>query len=123
MGKVRNRCARYGRSVWLCLMAFVSPLGAVDPGTAIQTATVVKEGSPGLMRAGKGMAEVPWQMAQCLRLPLGLIQIVFSPLPEVDFSDGLKNTGKGLVAPFKLGIAVLEMPYEVVGGIGDALGA
>ena len=33
----------------------------------------------------------------------------------------IANTGKGLVAPFKLCIATLEMPYEVFGGIGDAV--
>ena len=99
------------------------PLVAVDPGTAVKTAVAAKEGVPGLVRAGKGIAEVPWQAAQCFRLPMGLVEMIFSPLPEVEFYEGLKNTGKGLVAPFKLGLAVLEMPYEVCGGVGDAAGS
>ena len=95
--------------------------GATDPGTAIQAAALVKQSAPGLVRAGKGLAEVPLQAANCLRLPLGLMELLFSPLPEVALKDGLSNTGKGLVAPFKLCIATLEMPYEVVCGIGDAV--
>ncbi|MDD4103090.1 MAG: hypothetical protein PHU80_10740 [Kiritimatiellae bacterium] len=105
------------------LCATATHLYAADPVSVIQTAAAVKEAAPGLTRAGKGIAEVPRQTAQCLRLPLGLVQMVFSPLPEVTFKDGLKNTGKGLVAPFKLCIAILEMPYEVVCGIGEASGA
>jgi hypothetical protein len=104
----------------LCLSAM--RLSAADPVTVAQTAVAAKKSAPGLTRAGKGIAEVPLQCAQCLRLPLGLVQMVFSPLPEVTFKDGLKNTGRGLVAPFNLCIAVLEMPYEVVCGLGEAAG-
>ena len=107
----------------VCLLASASTAAAVDPGTVVETAALAKEGAPGLMRAGKGIAEVPWQAGQCLRLPLGLVQIVLSPLPGVGLTDGLKNTGIGAVAPFKLCIAILEMPYEIVAGIGDAVGS
>jgi len=107
-----------------CLLCAVATrLSAADPVTVVKTAAAVKKSAPGLSRAGKGIVEVPRQCAQCLSLPLGLTQMVFSPLPEVTFKDGLKNTGRGLVAPFKLCIAVLEMPYEVVCGLGDAAGA
>ncbi|MDX9866983.1 MAG: hypothetical protein RBT78_03565 [Kiritimatiellia bacterium] len=112
------------RGVWVLLLLLL-PLfraGATDPGTALQTAAAVKGGMPGLTRAGRGLAEVPRQAAQCLRLPLGLTQMLFSPLPAVTFSEGLRNTGRGVVAPFRLCIAVLEMPYEVIGGLGDAAG-
>ena len=99
-----------------------APLWAmVDPGTAVKTAVAAKGSLPGLVRAGKGLVEIPRQVAQCLRLPLGLVEMVFSPLPEVEFYDGLKNTGKGLVAPFKLCVATLELPSEVFGGLGDAV--
>ena len=97
------------------------PLRAVDPGTAIEATAVAKGSLPGLVRAGKGIVEVPWQVAQCFRLPLGIVQMVFSPLPGVEFTDGLENTGKGIVAPFKLCVATLEMPYELFGGLGDSV--
>ncbi len=105
------------------LLSSVSAGEAVEPGTAVETAALAKESAPGVMRAGKGIAEVPWQAGQCLRLPLGLVQIVLSPLPGVGLVEGLKNTGIGAVAPFKLCIAILEMPYEVMAGLGDAAGA
>ncbi len=95
--------------------------GATDPGTAVQAAVAARGCVPGLVRAGKGIAEIPWQAGQCLRLPLGLVEMVFSPLPGVTFSEGLKDTGKGVVAPFKLCMATLEMPREVFCGLGDAV--
>jgi hypothetical protein len=107
-------------AVSLCGAA-VLPLQATDPGTALETAALVRSGTPGLIRAGKGVVEIPRQAARCLLLPLGLTEMLFAPLPEVDFMEGLRDTGKGLTAPFKLCMATLEMPYEVVGGLGDAL--
>lgn len=122
----RGRPAKAGRapsfrSLLALQFALALPLGAVDPATAAKTAVVAKDGVPGLVRAGKGIAEVPWQAAQCFRLPLGLVEMLFSPLPEVAFMDGLRDTGKGLVAPFKLCVATLEMPYEVCAGLADAV--
>ncbi len=105
----------------LLVVGAVTTAGATDPGTAIQTAVAAKGSLPGLVRAGKGVAEIPWQAGQCLRLPLGLVEVLLSPLPGIAFSDGLENTGRGVVAPFKLCVAVLEMPVEVFGGLGDAV--
>ena len=95
--------------------------GATDPGTAVQAAVAAKGCLPGLLRAGKGVVDVPYQAGQCLRLPLGLVEMAFSPLPGVAFSDGLKDAGKGVVAPFKLCLATLEMPVKVFGGLGDSV--
>lgn len=110
-------------SQFYALILFLFAIGSVqgsDPVTALQAVAVAKESVPGLTRAGRGITEVPRQVAHCLRLPLGLTQMLFSPLPGVTFGEGLSNTGRGLVAPFKLCIAVLEMPYEVTCGLGDA---
>ena len=56
--------------VWaaLCLSVAVRTVSAADPGTVLQTAAAAKSGAPGLARAGKGIAEVPRQAAQCFRL-------------------------------------------------------
>lgn len=94
---------------------------AADPGTALQAAVAAKGCVPGLLRAGRGIVEIPRQAGQCVRLPLGLVEMVFSPLPGVRFSDGMQDVGKGVVAPFKLCLATLEMPGEVLGGLGDAV--
>ena len=103
------------------LLACALPAAAADPGTALEVAVLARDSMPGLVRAGKGIAAVPWHVGQCLRLPLGLVELVLSPLPGVTFAEGLENTGRGLVAPFRLCVAVLEMPVEVLGGVGDAL--
>lgn len=84
-------------------------------------AVAQKQFLPGLKRAGKSIVEIPWQLGQCLRLPLGVVEVVASPLPEVEFKEGLKDLGAGVVAPFKLCIAIFEMPYEVFCGLGDAV--
>ncbi len=111
---------RVRRAVLLVAMLAVRELAASDPGTALEAAALAKGSLPGLIRAGQGVVEVPRQVGQCLRLPLGVVELLFSPLPGVTVSEGLKDTGKGVVAPFKLVIAVLEMPFEVLGGLGDA---
>ena len=51
----------------LCVWAALC-LSVADPGTVLQTAAAAKSGAPGLVRAGKGIAEVPRQAAQCFRL-------------------------------------------------------
>ena len=94
----------------------------VIPDPRVQAVAVAqKQFLPGLKRAGSSILEVPWQLGQCLRLPLGLVEVVASPLPGVEFKEGLKDFGVGVVAPFKFCIAVFEMPYEVFCGLGDAV--
>ena len=94
----------------------------VIPDPRVQAVAVAqKQFLPGLKRAGSSILEVPWQLGQCLRLPLGLVEVVASPLPGVEFKEGLKDLGVGVVAPFKFCIAAFEMPYEVFCGFGDAV--
>ncbi len=94
----------------------------VIPDPRVQAVAVAqKQFLPGLKRAGGSILEIPWQLGQCLRLPLGLVEVVASPLPGVEFKEGLKDLGVGVVAPFKFCIAVFEMPYEVFCGLGDAV--
>lgn len=107
--------------VTLMAAGYVLSLGAADPGTALEAAALAKGSAPGLMRAAKGVVEVPKQVAECLRLPLGLVETVLSPFPGIELREGLKNTGTGLIAPFKLCAATLALPYEVVGGLGDSV--
>jgi hypothetical protein len=55
-----------------------------------------------------------------LRLPLGVVEVAFSPLPGLTLFSGLRNIGKGLVAPFKLVESVLVLPYNVLDGCSRA---
>jgi len=96
------------------------PVVVADP--RVQAVAVAqKQVLPGLKRAGKSIVEIPWQLGQCLRLPLGVVEVVACPLPEVTFKEGVKDLGAGILAPFKFCIAVCEMPYEVYCGLADAI--
>jgi hypothetical protein len=98
------------------------PIPVVVPDPRVQAVAVAqKQFLPGLKRAGKSIVEIPKQLGQCLRLPLGLVEVVACPLPDVTFKEGVKDLGAGILAPFKFCIAVCEMPYEVYCGLGDAV--
>jgi len=112
--------ARRARAFCAAVLSMATTASATDPVTAAKTAIAANESISGMARAGRGLIEVPRQLAQCFRLPLGLAELLFSPLPDVDFKQGLKDTGKGVIAPFKLCIATLEMPYEVYSGLDAA---
>lgn len=112
----------YGWLFLFCWIAARSFAGAwIIPDPTVQAAHVVQERTQGLVRAGKGVTEVPWQLGQCLRLPLGLAEVLFSPLPGVEFKTGLEDLGVGVLAPFKFGVALFEMPREVYCGFADTL--
>jgi hypothetical protein len=97
------------------------PLWATDPGTAIEAAALAKGSLPGLVRSLKGIYDVPCQAVQCLKLPLGLSEMVLSPFPGIGFMEGVDDTVKGVVAPFKFCKAVIDLPGEFFGGLGDAI--
>jgi len=112
----------YGVLLLLCGFTCCSHAGAgILPDPTAQATRIVQQRTQGLMRAGKGVTEVPWQLGQCLRLPLGLAEVLFSPLPGVEFKEGLEDLGVGVLAPFKFGVAVFEMPREVYCGFADTL--
>jgi len=56
-----------------------------------------------------------------ISLPLRLAEVIFCPLPDVEFKEGLDDLGTGVLAPFRFCKAVFEMPYEVYCGLSDAV--
>lgn len=94
----------------------------IVPDPRVQAVAVAqKHLLPGLKRAGKSIIEIPRQVGQCFRLPLGLAEVIFCPLPDVEFKEGLDDLGAGVLAPFRFCRAVCEMPYEVYCGLSDAV--
>ncbi|MEI6423277.1 MAG: hypothetical protein WCP55_13730 [Lentisphaerota bacterium] len=94
----------------------------VIPDPRVQVAAAAqKQLLPGLKRAGNSIIEIPRQLGQCFRLPLGLLEVLLSPLPDIEFKEGVGDLGSGILAPFKFCIAVCEMPYEVYRGLGDVV--
>jgi hypothetical protein len=109
-------------SASLALAEKKPPIPVVIPDPRVQAVVAAeKQFLPGLKRAGKSIVEIPRQLGQCLRLPLGLVEVVACPLPDVTFKEGVKDLGVGILAPFKFCMAVCEMPYEVYCGLGDVI--
>lgn len=96
------------------------PVIIPDPRVQV-VAAAQKQLFPGLKRAGNSIVEIPRQLGQCFRLPLGLFEVLLSPLPDIEFKEGVGDLGSGIVAPFKFCIAVCEMPYEVYRGLSDVV--
>ena len=88
---------------------------AVDPVTAATILPAV----PTAVKVVKDVAAIPMDVADVLRLPLGITEMVLAPLPGINFTSGLKDTGQGVIAPFKLVGDVLKLPYNLVGGLSD----
>ena len=86
---------------------------AVPPAAAMAT----KGSIPGVgetMTFVQEVAAVPKHAGEILYLPLGVVECVFCPLPEVEFKSGLGHIGTGLLAPFRLVEAVVTLPYDAV---------
>ena len=62
----KQKTGRLALLAWVLLLSRVAaaPLPSVDPETALQAAALAKEGTPGLIRAGKGIVEIPKQAAE-----------------------------------------------------------
>ena len=67
----------------------------------------------------KDVSAIPISLGNMFRLPLGVVEVVASPLPGVTILDGLTNIGKGLKAPFDLVINTLALPGRITGSIAD----
>ena len=104
----------------LLILVLAEAVSAVPPAPAVATVAqgvpVVQEGVSFVKEA----AAIPVSAAQILYLPLGLMECVFSPLPNVSFGSGLDHIGTGIVAPFKLVQSVVTLPYDAVKAVGSS---
>lgn len=103
----------------LCVMAAAARWGApraeaaVDPATIQAVSAAMPAVTPGL-KLVKDVAAVPLTALDAVRLPLGLVEVVMSPLPGLTLRSGFHNMGVGLAAPVKLVGATLNVPASVV---------
>lgn len=105
--------------VFICCV-FAAQGRRTQAATPAEAAAAAKA-APAAVDLATEMARVPFAAAELLYLPMGTGEILFSPLPGVQVADGLKHLGKGLIAPFKLGIAVLRLPFHVLKHAGEAV--
>jgi len=69
----------------------------------------------------KDVSAIPISLANIARLPMGVLEVVASPLPGVTIIDGLANIGKGIKAPFDLLVNTLALPGRMAGSAADLI--
>ena len=68
----------------------------------------------GLTCGGKKLVEMGGNVFEILYLPLGIVQTTLG-MPFGFFSSGVRNIGKGLIAPGKLVLNTIALPFALVG--------
>ena len=113
-------------TVIVMMFAFFYPqpeAKAMDPVTiavlapiAIQVAkTMMPYILKGMVNMGRMGLKAGKQLVSILRLPLGLIQVIFLFPFGRNFSSGLRNIGHGFIAPFKFAFYVVLLPFSIFG--------
>ena len=112
------------KKILLLLILILSMLGVHAPPASAATPAEVAaaaEAAPAAVEVATDVSRVPFAAAELLYLPMGTGEIVLSPLPGVQFVQGVEHLGKGLIAPFKVGIALLRLPFNVLKHAGALL--
>ncbi len=81
--------------------------------TPDQVAAAAKA-APHTIDVASEIARVPFAAAEVLYIPLGTSELLLSPLPGVGVNSGLTHVGKGILAPLKVSIMVLKLPFRVL---------
>ena len=113
-------------TVMVMMFAFFCPqpkAEAIDPVTiavlapiAIQVAkTMMPYVIKGMICMGRVALKAGKELVSILRLPLGLLQVIFLFPFGRNFSSGLRNIGHGFVAPFKFTFYVVLLPFAAFG--------
>ena len=112
--------------IFAVLLLLFTP-GSFEPAPAatgtfesIEAGTAAVNTARPLLRTAGVLAEVPASAAGILQLPLGALEIVFSPLPGASFMNGLKNVVSGTMAPLQLAGTVLRVPFKLLDGLAGA---
>lgn len=74
-------------------------------------------GLPAALDTAHQLATVPMVAAELLHLPYGVVETVLAPLPGLTVASGLGHLGQGLVAPFKVAIVALQLPFNILGNV------
>ncbi|MBO4648564.1 MAG: hypothetical protein J5806_10455 [Lentisphaeria bacterium] len=69
----------------------------------------------GMINMGRMGMKAGREMLNILRLPLGLVQVIFLWPWGRNFSSGLRNLGHGAVAPFMMTFYFLLLPFSAFG--------
>lgn len=118
------------RKLFIILLAgmFFLPGGIMPRAKAIEPITmallapvavkVYEAAEPRIIRGartgGKKLVEMGTNVFEILYLPLGVVQATLG-MPFGAFNSGIRNIGKGLVAPGKLVLNTLAFPFTLFG--------
>ncbi|MFP4176253.1 MAG: hypothetical protein ACOCTQ_02775 [Planctomycetota bacterium] len=98
------------------------PVRAVSYGEAAVAAEAAPEGVEVSRELAREVVRLPRAASELLYVPMGGAEIVLSPLPGIGLKDGLKHVGKGALAPFKVAMVALELPFKVLEKGGSLVG-
>ena len=70
--------------------------------------------APVAAQAAEDVAAIGLSTARVLYLPLGVGEVVLSPLPGVTALDGLRHIATGIMAPLKTVSGLLKLPFALV---------
>lgn len=102
--------------IFLCIVILMVSFASqtdVEATEPAQVATAV-EAAPHALDLADDVVRVPLRAAEVLYVPLGAGEIVLSPLPGPGVASGLQRVGKGVLAPFKAGVAALKLPFHAL---------
>lgn len=125
MSHINRRAGLAAAKTAALLLCAASAAGraAAGAGAAEAAAILAPAARPAVSKTldlAHGIADVPREAVQILCLPWGVVECVFSPLPEVSFMSGLRHMGRGLLAPFRFAEAVVMVPVKAIAAV-DAI--
>jgi len=124
--KPDNRCRNcaprlWRRWHWLLLVGLLSAAvgGGGTASAAAPTPVTIFAGQAAwavepVFSFGADVAAVPVAIGNVLRLPLGVVECAFFPVPGFGIVSGLTNVGSGVKGCFELVFAVLKLPLSAV---------
>ena len=98
----------------LVLLALLPVAARGSPALSPEALAASAHAIPASLRLARNIAELPLALGKTLQFPLGLLELMFSPLPDFTAKRALSHMAKGLVGPFDFARAVLRLPMSTV---------
>ena len=105
----------------LFLLALLPLAGHGSPAVSPEALAASVHAIPASLKLARDIAEVPLAVGKILQFPLGLLELIFSPLPDLTVKRGLSHMAKGIVGPFDFARAVLRLPMSTVQALDHAV--
>lgn len=115
-----NKTKHIGLAILISGICLIASTNSSEAQVAeAKAASTAVDAAPIAGKMLKDVSAIPISLGNIARLPLGIVEIVGSPLPGVTLLDGLTNIGKGLIAPFELVYNTLALPGRMASSVAD----